>query len=176
MRHPSLAALGFSLLCWFAVSAAGAGTLDPYPSEAAAPTMELPDTRGVTHNLADYRGKVVLVNFWASWCPPCLEEIPSMQRLDAELSGRPFKLLAVNVGQRPNRVRGFIKRMKIEFTVLLDESGNAFSEWGASVYPTSFLIGPEGLILYQAVGPLEWDDLEARAILESLMPGKGESN
>ncbi len=176
MRNRPLATLAFSMFCWLATDAVSAGSLEPYPSERAGPGLELPDAERQIHNLADYRGKVVLVNFWASWCTPCIREMPSMQRLDADLFGRPFKLLAVNVGERPNRLRGFMKRMQIDFTVLYDEPGKAFREWGASVYPTSFLIDPEGKIRYEAVGPLEWDALEARELVGSLMPGSEESH
>lgn len=175
MRYRPLATLAFSAFCWLAAYAVSAGSLEPYPSEGAPPGLELPDADRQIHNLADYRGKVVLVNFWASWCTPCIREIPSMQRLDADLSSRPFKLLAVNVGERPNRLRGFIKRMQIDFTVLYDEPGKAFREWGASVYPTSFLIDTEGRIRYEAIGPLEWDELGARELVESLMPESDES-
>ena len=176
MRYRPLATLAFSVFFWLATYGASAGSLEPYSSEGDRPRLELPDSDRQIHTLSDYRGKVVLVNFWASWCLPCIQEIPSMQRLDADLSGAPFKLLAVNVAERPNRVRALAKRMQMDFTVLYDESGKAFREWGASVYPTSFLIDPEGKIRYQAVGPLEWDELGARELVESLMPGTEESH
>jgi thiol-disulfide isomerase/thioredoxin len=144
----------------------------PNPIEQAAPALSLPDLAGRQHDLADYRGKVVLVNFWASWCAPCLVEMPSMQRLTSTLKDRPFALLAVNVKEAKAKVWRFKKLLKVSFPALLDSDGVATQAWDVQFYPTSFLIDAEGKIRYTAYGAIEWDSDEPRQIIEELMPDR----
>src|SRR4030081_2496088 len=114
MRRGLLAAL---LLAWAALAPAQA--LRPW-SGGTAPPLELQDLDGAVHRLADYRGKTVLVNFWASWCAPCCEEMPSIERLRGSLEGKPFAVLAVNVGEGARVARPFVDTMSARFTWLLD--------------------------------------------------------
>ena len=149
-----------------------AAELLPNPVEQAAPALSLPDLAGRQHDLADYRGKVVLVNFWASWCAPCLIEMPSMQRLTSTLKERPFALLAVNVKEAKAKVWRFKKMLKVNFPALLDSDGVATQAWDVQFYPTSFLVDAEGKIRYTAYGAIEWDSDETRQIIEDLMPDR----
>ena len=140
-----------------------------------APALELPDLEGVARNLADWRGQVVLVNFWATWCPPCLEEMPSLQRLAERLRGQPFAVVAVNVAETERRVAHRAKQMGLDFPVLLDADGAAFKAWGGKGLPTSVLIDRSGAIRYLGLGPLEWDGAEAVIIIDGLLkPGEGQ--
>lgn len=146
------------------------GNLDPNPNTSAAPEFELRDLDNQLHRLSEYKSKVVLVNFWASWCIPCLREMPGMQRLADHFKDRPFEILAVNVSEQRARVTHQAKRINADFTILLDEDGETFKRWQARIFPTSFIIDPDGKIRYQAVGPLEWDSDEVISTIRELMP------
>ena len=155
----------------FAVcTTAHAQGLKPW-SGGAAPALELADTEGALHRLADYRGKTVLVNFWATWCEPCRAEMPSMERLRRALEGRPFAILAVNVGESTRTARDFAQKLPVAFTVLLDRDGKVTRGWGARVLPASFVIGPDGAIRYSILGELDWSSQEVRGRIEALMQG-----
>src|SRR5690349_6147727 len=130
-----------SLLLAAAGRAAAQPALKPWAG-VITPPLELSDTEGKTHRLADYRGKTVLVNFWATWCEPCREEMPSIERLRTQLQRRPFAVLAVNVGQSAEAARAFAKTMPLGFPLLLDRDMRTSRAWGARVLPATFLIGP----------------------------------
>jgi thiol-disulfide isomerase/thioredoxin len=148
-----------------------AGELSPYAAhDLAAPAFTLNAPDGKPHRLADYRGKVVLVNFWTTWCPPCLAELPSMQRLADRMAPEALEILAINVGESAFRVSKFLKLIGIRFSVLLDDKGETFRVWGGSVYPTSFVLDTEGRVHYVAYGPLEWDSEAIVATLRGLLP------
>jgi len=106
-------------------------------TRAEVPTLALKDLSGRAHTLADYRGKVVLVNFWATWCEPCREELPSMRALRERLAGRPFEVLAVNYGESASRVREFLERERLDFVTLLDPNQDAARAWRVRVLPGS---------------------------------------
>jgi thiol-disulfide isomerase/thioredoxin len=148
-----------------------AGEISPYvDKDSAAPDFTLQDLDGTTHRLDAYRGKVLLINFWASWCPPCVTELPSMQRLANQLSNEAFQVLLVNVGESSFRVAKFMKLLDIRLTALLDTEGGTFKAWGADVYPTSYILDGTGKIRYIARGPLEWDDGLVVETLRGMMP------
>ena len=156
--------------CFFLTSTVYAdGSLEPYPNASAAPEFELRDLDNQLHRLSDYRGKVVLVNFWASWCIPCVMEMPGMQRLADTLKNQPFEILAVNISDTKNQIREFIKRMDLRLIILMDGNGETFKAWQGKVLPASFLLDRSGRIRYQVIGPLEWDSDEAGKIIEELL-------
>jgi len=129
--------------------------------DAKTPPLALNDLAGRPHTLADHRGKVVLVNFWATWCEPCRDEMPSMQRLQERLAGRPFAILAVNHGESAARVSEFVKRAAVDFTVLLDPNQEAPRAWRVRVLPASFLVDAAGRVRYSVIGELDWTSDEA---------------
>jgi thiol-disulfide isomerase/thioredoxin len=159
--------LGLAAALWAAAPcrAGELRTLEPGP----APALELPDLAGVTYRLADWHGQVVLVNFWATWCPPCLEEMPSLQRLAERLRGQPFAVVAVNVAEAERRVAHRTKQMGLDLPVLLDADGAAFKAWGGKGLPTSVLVDRSGAVRYLGLGPLEWDGAEAVTAIEGLL-------
>lgn len=158
------------LLVWLLSSAASAGgTLQPFGDKGKASDFSLVDIKGETYTLADYRGKIVVVNFWASWCPPCIQEMPSMQRLQEKLSDQPFVILPINVGEKKYRVWKFVKLINFTLPVPLDTRSKMFADWGAEVLPTSFLLDTEGHIRYWAQGDLEWDSEEVVSLIEELI-------
>ncbi|MGB5718303.1 MAG: TlpA disulfide reductase family protein [Gammaproteobacteria bacterium] len=159
------------LLLLAAASHPAGGALLPYPvDDQPAPALSLPDLGGTQHSLSAYRGNVVLVNFWATWCAPCLIEMPGMQRLLSAMKGRPFTILAVNVKEAKTTVWRFKNLLKVNFPALLDSDGAATQAWEVQFYPTSFLIDSEGNIRYTAYGMIDWDGDETRQIIEQLLP------
>jgi len=159
------------LCCLFFLSSAHASELKPWKG-AATPPLTLKDLNGKTHKLEDYRGKAVMVQFWATWCPPCLKEMPAMQRLEKKMAGKPFAILAVNMGETDKDVREFVNRMKIGFTVLMDEEGKGVGDWKVFVAPSSFLLDPQGNVRYTLQGGAEWDEPEYVKAITGLMPAK----
>lgn len=146
--------------------------LIPYEGSIANPEFSLTDLDGNTQRLSDYRGAVILVNFWASWCPPCVHEIPSMQRLQQKLAGHPFKILAINMAEAPDTVRAFMQRMQADFSVLLDLDNRTTLAWKVQAFPTSFLLDKNGTIRYGVFGAVEWEDEQVVSRIEALMREK----
>lgn len=161
--------LAAALLC--APCASFAGELKAWGG-GGTPTLKLKDIDGGFHDLASYRGKVVLVNFWATWCEPCRDEMPAIQRLKVKLAGKPFAVLAVNLDEPESRIRNFLERMPLDFPVLVDEGKVATKEWKVRVLPASFIIGRDGRIRYSLVGDLAWDHGTVVSLLSELMPGR----
>jgi peroxiredoxin len=160
------------LLVAVSASVAFAQELRPW-SGGAAPPLALPDLDGRQHQLQDYRGKVVLVNFWATWCEPCREEMPSMNRLRASLAGQPFAVLAVNLAEPESRVRRFMEQMPMDFAVLLDLDTSVAKAWKARILPASFVIGPDGRIRYAVLGEIDWTEERVRKAIAEILPPIG---
>ena len=136
---------------------------------APAPELKAQDLAGATKTLADYRGKVVLLNFWASWCPPCLREMPSMERLRVKMAGRPLAVVALDSAETREEVDVFLAKMKVGFPILLDPDGSNTKRWKVFALPTTFLLDASGRIRYVLTGPTEWDEGEALAKIEALL-------
>ena len=136
----------------------GDGGLRIFDKPYNAPAFSLETLSGKDSKLAQYRGKVVLINFWATWCPPCVEEMPSMERLYQKMKGRPFEILAIDVGEDKADILKFIDMMKTTFPVLLDRDGKVYNEWKVYVYPTNFLVDKKGRIRYGSPGAINWDE------------------
>ena len=149
--------------------AAPAAALELKPWSGATPPLELADLEGRKHRISDYRGKAVLVNFWATWCVPCREEMPSIERLRASLEGRPFAVLAVNLAEPESRIRKFLEAVPVRFAVLLDRDTQTARAWQAKILPATYILGPDGAIRYRHLGELDWSKPEVRdAILKLL--------
>ncbi|MEW6677011.1 MAG: TlpA disulfide reductase family protein [Pseudomonadota bacterium] len=144
------------------------GELKDLPGKPAA-KLVLPALAGDTVDLAQLRGKVVLVNFWAAWCPPCRKEMPSMNRLAKGLAGQPFVILGVNAGDEPEAIQAFLKHTPVEFPILLDTEGTSLKPWQAFVFPTSFVVDKQGRLRMGLVGSIEWDAPETVARIQALM-------
>jgi len=135
----------------------------------ATPPLALQDLSGKAHDLADYRGKVVLVNFWATWCEPCRAEMPSIDRLRRSLDGRPFEVLAVNLAEPLSRIEKFVEVMPLGFPVLRDRDSAVSKAWKAKMLPASYLVGRDGRIRYIAYGELDWESDPVRKRVNELL-------
>ncbi len=143
-------------------------TLTPLDDRPPAPDFSLPDLDGKIHRLSTYRGKVVVVNFWATWCPPCLEEMPSMQRAWELMQKEGMLLLAINVGEDEDQVFTFSGEYEVEFPLLLDTSSAVINSWPVLGLPTTYVIDPLGRFAYRAIGGRQWDDPELLKTIQSL--------
>jgi cytochrome c biogenesis protein CcmG, thiol:disulfide interchange protein DsbE len=150
-------------------AAADASRFVPWKGET--PTLSLKDVHGKVHALADYRGKVVLVNFWATWCEPCKDEMPSMVKLKEKLAAQPFEVLVVNFGESPSRVGEFLARENLTLTALLDPNKAAARAWRVRVLPGSFLLGRDGRARYTVIGELDWATETAVQKVRELLGG-----
>jgi thiol-disulfide isomerase/thioredoxin len=170
MIMPMIAKVGLLLTCYCLAFIARAADLEVLPGPVVHPPFELEGLDGGHHSLGDYRGKVVVINFWASWCVPCLREMPSLQRLAEKFSDRPFEIVTINVAEPRNVVAASRERMKLDCTILLDPEKATMNAWGVKVLPTSYLLDPEGRIRYQAVGPVDWETDAVYNAVEALLP------
>lgn len=134
-----------------------------------APALRLADLDGKLHDLADLKGKVVVVNFWATWCPPCRREMPSLERLNRRLRNRGLAVLAVDVGEDADTVFSFTGQLEPApaFPLLLDRDATAMQRWKVKGLPTTFVIDPQGRVIYRAVGGREFDH---DAIVDQFQP------
>jgi peroxiredoxin len=123
-----------------------------------APDFTLPALDGPERSLAALRGRVVLLNFWATWCKPCEDEMPAMQRLHARLAGPDFELLAVSVDTGDDEVRAFRDRLALTFPILRDPDQTAAGAYQTFRFPESWLIDRDGTLVARYVGPREWDE------------------
>jgi thiol-disulfide isomerase/thioredoxin len=136
---------------------------------ASMPPLARPDLAGRVHDLKALRGRVVLVNFWATWCEPCRDELPSLERLKAKLEGRPFDVVAVNYGEGAPRIGEFVRRHNLSLPVLLDPEKEAAAAWKAGGLPMTFLVDARGRVRYSAFGERDWSVGEALGLVEKLL-------
>lgn len=131
--------------------------------------FHLADIQGKRYDLNDYQGKVVLVNFWASWCPPCVHEMPSMAGLKAQLGAENFEILAVNLGESKADIETFMQAHPLNFPVLLDQSGQTAKTWKVMAYPSSFVVDKTGQIRYALFGATDWQGPEHLEKIQGLL-------
>lgn len=137
--------------------------------EKPTPPLARADLQGHRVDLAALRGRVVLVNFWATWCEPCRAEMPSIERLRSKLEGKPFNVLTVNYGESGAKIAAFLSREKLALPVLLDPDNEASEAWGAKGLPMTFLVDAQGRIRYYAFGERDWSAGESLAMVERLL-------
>lgn len=143
-------------------------TLHAAQTPQPAPDFELVDLDGALHRLSDYRGKVVVLNFWATWCPPCRYEMPSMQRGWERVRDEDIVFLGVNIGEDTDTVFTFLADYPVEFPLLFDEKAAVIEAYPVTGLPTTYIIDPAGRITHRAVGSREWDDAGLLAELRAL--------
>jgi thiol-disulfide isomerase/thioredoxin len=153
----------------FERSRRGEPVLTALASPLAAPPLGLTDLDGRPFKLEDHAGRILLVNFWASWCRPCVTEIPSLHRLDAAIAQDDFRIITVNVGEDRERVAEFLQQVPVELPVLMDYDASTSKDWMIYVYPSSYLVDHQGKIRYAYLGALEWDSIENLKIIRNLL-------
>lgn len=144
--------------------------LTPWPAGRAVPPLQAPDLQGKVWRLADLRGRVVLLNFWATWCPPCRAEMPSLQQLTELYGPQQLQVLALNVGEGLRRIAQYLQSAGLSLTVLLDPGSEIARQWGANALPTTYLIDPEGRPRLRVRGEVDWTSREALAWVDALLP------
>jgi peroxiredoxin len=132
-------------------------TARPIQPGVEAPPFTYPDLNGKGVSLAGHRGKVVVVNIWATWCPPCRQEMPSMQRLYEKFKGENFEILAVSIDSEGSEaVAPFMRKMNLTFPALLDPGETIRSLYGITGVPESFIIDKKGIVVEKIIGPINW--------------------
>jgi len=142
------------------------------------PTGDLPSTDfklellgGGPRSLSSYRGSLVLLNFWTTWCPSCREEILSMEKLYSKLKKKGFVIVAVDLSESRDVVKNFVSANKMTYPVLLDSSGDVGALYGARTIPSTYVVGRDGRILARTIGSRAWDAPETVSLFESLLAG-----
>lgn len=145
------------------------GKLDAYPEPKPAPSLRLRDMDDELHDLASYKGRVVVLNFWATWCPPCVEEIPSLGRLQDAFSEDDLVVLSVDIGESKQDIEKFLQQIPADFPVMIDPEGTTVKPWNVIAYPTTFVMDRSGIIRLAYYGGLEWDMPEIIEQLQTLV-------
>jgi thiol-disulfide isomerase/thioredoxin len=139
--------------------------LKPYRGHLNPPELSLHDMQGKPHSLSDYKGNIVLVQFWATYCTPCRKEMPSMNRLIEKMGDKPFKIIGIDMAESPQTVQKFLDEVPVSFPVLLDTEGSTIGAWKVFAAPANFILDKQGNIIYTLYGAVEWD---AEAMVEKL--------
>lgn len=164
-RRRFLALLGL-LSALPSVWAQGSG-MTPIPGLPPAPALQLKDSEDQVVDLAQYRGRVVLVNFWATWCPPCRQEFPSLARVRERFQSKNFEVIAVNVGEDAETAFPFTG--STPFPVVYDSETKAVAAWSVRGLPTTFLVDRQGSLAYRATGGREFDATDIVGVIEQLL-------
>ena len=157
-----------AVLCTSAVFAATEQVLHKVDNPRLAPEFNLKDIDGKTHVLSDYKGKVVVLNFWATWCPPCRFEMPSMERAQSLTANDNVVFLGVNVGEDADTIFTFTADYPVTFPLLMDINSEVIERYSVVGLPTTYVIDTEGRIIYQAIGTRDWDNAAIFSQLKAL--------
>jgi thiol-disulfide isomerase/thioredoxin len=149
--------------------AAAAHVVRPWPEGRPVPPLDLADLAGKRWRLDQLAGRVVVVNFWATWCEPCRLEMPSLEAMAARRRGEGVVVAAVNYREKPEVIRAFLEKAPFKPTILLDSDGDATVAWTPRVCPSTVVIGREGQPVHVVVGELDWQGAEAKALLDPLV-------
>lgn len=173
-RKSPLSVLGPAILLLLVSGAAapqgpGPEALQRIQGEQVLSDFSLRDIGGAVHRLSSYRGRVVLVTFWASWCPQCLSEMPEIDAMWKEIGQDRLKVLAVNVGEDFETISKYQRREGLSFPLLLDSEMAVYKEWPLLGLPTTFLINKEGLAIYKAVGYVDWNQDQIKGLINAML-------
>ncbi len=163
-RYGSVAAV---LMITASLVFAGGTLMEKVPSSNAS-NFTLMSANGRDISLSDYQGKFVLLNFWATWCPPCVKEMPALNDLHNKLNSANFEVVGVHVGPALATVKQFLKDKPVDFDIVIDKN-MSLSNWPVAGLPTTFLISPSGKVLYKATGEREWGSDEMINFIQAAM-------
>jgi thiol-disulfide isomerase/thioredoxin len=139
-----------------------------WPARQVTPLLNVQDLQGQRWSADQLKGRVVVLNFWATWCAPCKEELPSLQTLHEISGGNPL-VIGVNVREPAARVKRYLQATGLDFPVVLDPQGELAKQWGVTVYPTTILMGPDGKAQWRVKGDVDWSGPEAQRWLQSML-------
>ena len=145
-------------------------TLNALAQPFPAPDFTLKGEDGTTYRLSDYRGQVVVLNFWATWCPPCRYEMPSLERAWQKVKGKGVMILAVDMGESEETIWEFTGVYSVSFPIPLDRDGEITKKYPVIGLPTTFVVNPKGMVTHRTVGTREW---EHPTILKQLFDLRG---
>ncbi|MBU0908844.1 MAG: TlpA family protein disulfide reductase [Proteobacteria bacterium] len=161
------------LLISFFVVGCGQGE-KKYPEKATlnslAPNFNLTDIQGQKWQLADLRGKLVFINFWATWCPPCQEELPSMEALNRAMDKNRFQMLTILSNDNPDLARMLAGRIGLSFPILIDPDSKGAARYGITGVPETFIIDSQGILREKIIGPRNWNSPAALQMLGKYLP------
>ena len=143
--------------------------VDRLPQNTDPVEIRLKDINGNLVSLSDFRGRIVFLNFWTTWCPTCLIEMPSMEKLHQKLKDKEFTMVTVNIQESSAQVEKFFKKFKLTFTALLDTTGEVAIGLSIRSIPTTFILDKSGRTIGTIMGPREWDGKKAVALFEHLI-------
>ena len=171
MQRRRVLAAGAAACAFSAASRLHAETgfdVQPWPANKAAPKQLSTDEPGSNWALADLRGRAVLINFWATWCEPCRQEMPSLQRVALSRSAE-IKVLTVNFKEAPGSVEQFVAQTGLQLPVLRDEEGALTRQWGVRVFPSTVLVDAEGVVRSTVRGAIDWTGPAAQQLIRPLL-------
>lgn len=142
--------------------------VETFPSNTSQVEIQLQDLYGADVNISDFRGKIVFLNFWATWCPTCVVEMPSMEKLHRKLKDKDFALVSISLQDPAAEVKRFFKQNELTFTALLDSTGKTVPGFGIRAIPTTLILDKTGRIIGRVMGAREWDSRESMAMFEQL--------
>ncbi len=166
------------LVCGLALGAIGTGATAQavaapihraWPKAQATPPLALADLDGSPWRLAEHRGEVVVLNFWASWCQPCLAELPSLEQLAREHAAKRLSVLAVNFREGEPAIRRFLQRQPLALPVLRDADGDVAKAWAVRIFPTTVVVDRSGRVAFSIVGECDWAGPQAQGWLVPLL-------
>jgi thiol-disulfide isomerase/thioredoxin len=143
--------------------------VQPLPEPLPAPALSLRGMDGRPLRLDDLKGQVVFLNFWATWCVPCRQEMPAMERLYQNYRERGFAVVAVNFRESKAEIQRFVKELSLSFPVGMDAEGTGAHAFGVRGLPVTYLLGRDGRILWKAIGSREWNSPASRAYFEKIL-------
>ena len=141
----------------------------PWPAGRATPALELPDLDGRPWRLQDQRGRVVALNFWASWCEPCRSEMPSLELMAQRHEGDGLVVIGVNHREGVGTIRRFLQMMPVDLPLLRDADGSLTRAFGVGIFPSTVFIGRDGRVLFTVVGEADWGNPPARGWVAALL-------
>jgi len=170
LRGAALAA-GLGTAFW-AAPVAAQFQKTPWPATQAQPVLDLIDLQGQRWSSERLKGRAVVLNFWATWCPPCKEEMPSLQTLH-EIGGGDPVVIGVNVRETASHVRRYVQATGIQFPVVLDPQAELAKRYGVTAFPTTLLMAPDGRVRWRVLGEVDWSGAEAGRWIAELSASAG---
>lgn len=143
------------------------------PDRTSRVEVRLQDLTGADVDVSNFRGKVVFLNFWATWCQTCVTEMPSMEKLHRKLMDKDFTVVSISIRDSAAAVKRFFEQNKLTFTALLDSTGKTVPGFGIREIPTTLILDKVGRIIGRVIGPRKWDSRESVAMFDQLIDGGG---